>query len=216
MKCLIVSSLTNFILTSSFSSYQTLITKKKKIARLSEAQLELDIVTKTLNKKQQRLAEVEAQIHELQETYDQSLMEKQNLERKMTQTAARLKRASKLTTALADEQERWRENIEEFNSQLCNVTGDVFISAACVAYFGAFTNNYRMELVDHWSCHCKQLEIPISDDFSLKNIMADPFEIQQWHTDGLPRDQVSIENAILATRGHRWPLMIDPQEQVCM
>eukprot|EP00106_Octopus_bimaculoides_P013835 XP_014781277.1 PREDICTED: dynein heavy chain 6, axonemal-like [Octopus bimaculoides] len=188
-------------------------TVEPKRQRLSEAQAELDIVTETLNKKQQRLAEVEAQINELQEIYDQSLMEKQNLERKMTQTAARLKRASKLTTALADEQERWRENIEEFNNQLCNVTGDVFISAACVAYYGAFTNNYRMELVDHWSLHCKQLEIPISDDFSLKNIMADPFEIQQWHTDGLPRDQVSIENAILATRGHRWPLMIDPQEQ---
>ncbi|CAI9736985.1 dynein axonemal heavy chain 6-like [Octopus vulgaris] len=188
-------------------------TVEPKRQRLNEAQAELDIVTETLNKKQQRLAEVEAQINELQEIYDQSLMEKQNLERKMTQTAARLKRASKLTTALADEQERWRENIEEFNNQLSNVTGDVFISAACVAYYGAFTNNYRMELVDHWSLHCKQLEIPISDDFSLKNIMADPFEIQQWHTDGLPRDQVSIENAILATRGHRWPLMIDPQEQ---
>ena len=46
------------------------------------------------------------------------------------------------------------------------------------------------------------------------NVLADPFEIRQWNTDGLPKDQVSTENAILVTRGRRWPLMIDPQEQV--
>ena len=61
---------------------------------------------------------------------------------------------------------------------------------------------------------CKELNIPVSADFSLVNILATPFEIRQWNTDGLPRDSISIENAVLVTRGRRWPLMIDPQEQV--
>ncbi len=61
---------------------------------------------------------------------------------------------------------------------------------------------------------CGELDIPVSEDFSLTNIMATAFEIRQWNTDGLPRDNISIENAILVTRGRRWPLMIDPQEQV--
>lgn len=34
-----------------------------------------------------------------------------------------------------------------------------------------------------------------------------------WNTCGLPRDEVSTENAILVTKAGRWPLMIDPQEQ---
>ena len=46
------------------------------------------------------------------------------------------------------------------------------------------------------------------------NVLADNFEIRQWNSDGLPRDTVSTENAVLVTRGRRWPLMIDPQEQV--
>lgn len=31
--------------------------------------------------------------------------------------------------------------------------------------------------------------------------------------DGLPSDTVSLENAIFAMEGNRWPLLIDPQSQ---
>ncbi len=44
--------------------------------------------------------------------------------------------------------------------------------------------------------------------------LGDPFEIRQWNADDLPRDAVSTENALLVIRGRRWPLMIDPQDQV--
>ena len=46
------------------------------------------------------------------------------------------------------------------------------------------------------------------------SVLASNFEIRQWNADGLPRVTVSTENAVLVTRGSRWPLMIDPQEQV--
>lgn len=72
------------------------------------------------------------------------------------------------------------------------MVGNVFVAAACVAYFGAFTSLYRHELISSWIQRCKEMEIPVSDDFSLINVLADPFEIRQWNADGLPRDSVSI------------------------
>lgn len=66
---------------------------------------------KTLREKQKMLAEVEAKIAELQKTYDVSLAEKQRLEKSMALTQARLRRAGKLTTALADEKTRWEESV---------------------------------------------------------------------------------------------------------
>jgi dynein heavy chain len=48
----------------------------------------------------------------------------------------------------------------------------------------------------------------------LAAVLTDPYEIRQWNTFGLPRDRISIENAILVTWAKRWPLLIDPQEQV--
>lgn len=101
-------------------------------------------------------------------------------------------------------------------AQLGTITGDVFVSAACIAYYGAFTSNYRQELISLWSKRCAELNIPVSKNMSLVSVLADPYEIRQWNTDGLPRDQVSTENAVLVTRGRRWPLMIDPQEQVTL
>lgn len=71
-----------------------------------------------------------------------------------------------------------------------------------------------LQLLTRWMERCCELKIPVSDDFSVINTLATNYEIRQWNTDGLPRDNVSTENAVLVTRGRRWPLMIDPQEQV--
>ncbi|KAK6972347.1 Dynein heavy chain 6 axonemal, partial [Biomphalaria glabrata] len=65
---------------------------------LAEAQDVLNEVLSVLKAKQDQLAEVEKQIKNLQAVFDKSM------ERNMAVTAARLKRSSKLTTALADEQ----------------------------------------------------------------------------------------------------------------
>jgi hypothetical protein len=37
--------------------------------------------------------------------------------------------------------------------------------------------------------------------------------VRDWNIQGLPADAFSTENGVLVTRGTRWPLMIDPQEQ---
>ncbi|XP_062985188.1 dynein axonemal heavy chain 6 [Elgaria multicarinata webbii] len=181
--------------------------------KLNAAQAELDVTLATLRDKQKKLRQVEEQIQELQDQYEKSLDEKESLARTMALTQARLNRAGKLTAALGDEQVRWEESILNFEAEISNITGNVFIAAACVAYYGAFTAHYRQLLIDCWIKQCQDLDIPISSDFSLINILGDPYEIRQWNTDGLPRDYVSTENGILVTRGRRWPLMIDPQDQ---
>lgn len=100
------------------------------IDRLAEAQKELDTVMTLLKEKQDQLAEVEAKIAELQATYDNSVREKQKLERNIATTAARLKRAAKLTTALGDEQIRWAETVKVsvFWGRLQIIHGDFFFN----------------------------------------------------------------------------------------
>ena len=104
--------------------------------------------------------------------------------------------------------------IQGFDKQIVNLTGDTLVAAGALAYLGAFTNEYREELIQTWLSSCEDHDIKTTENYSLITILVDAYEIRLWNTYGLPRDKVSTENAIFVTQASRWPLMIDPQEQV--
>ncbi len=54
-------------------------------------------------------------------------------------TRKRLDRAGKLTSALADEGVRWKDTATRIQIVTDLLVGDVFLSSACIAYYGAFT-----------------------------------------------------------------------------
>ena len=37
--------------------------------------------------------------------------------------------------------------------------------------------------------------------------------VGRWNSEGLPPDELSVQNGILTTQGSRFPLCIDPQQQ---
>ena len=45
------------------------------------------------------------------------------------------------------------------------------------------------------------------------NFLVDQGTIGEWSLEGLPSDDLSIQNAIMVTRSSRFPLMVDPQGQ---
>lgn len=60
---------------------------------------------------------------------------------------------------------------------------------------------------------CEEESIPVSKNFELAGFLTEPVEIQLWLNNGLPHDQYSIDNAAIIKHCHRWPLLVDPQEQ---
>merc|ERR1719506_462150 len=59
----------------------------------------------------------------------------------------------------------------------------------------------------------KDNKIAVTPGFSFADFLADPSIVRDWNLDGLPTDSFSTENGVLTTRGRRFPLLIDPQNQ---
>ena len=57
------------------------------------------------------------------------------------------------------------------------LVGDVLLSAACIAYYGAFPGDYRQELVSGWVDKCKEHGIPVSPDCTLRGTLASPIQV---------------------------------------
>jgi dynein heavy chain len=55
--------------------------------------------------------------------------------------------------------------------------------------------------------------IPLSESADPVRILTNSAEIAVWGADGLPADQVSVENGTILCNSARWSLIIDPQLQ---
>ena len=53
-----------------------------------------------------------------------------------------------------------------------NLTGDVLVSSGMIAYLGAFTALFRVELSDLWVKLCEEKHIPNSGKFSLEKVLG--------------------------------------------
>lgn len=80
--------------------------------------------------------------------------EKEELEFEMNRSALRMGRAEKLVVLLADEGVRWKETVEVISGQIERLVGNIFLSCACISYFGAFTGIFREEMVAKWVEGC--------------------------------------------------------------
>ncbi|KAL1511811.1 hypothetical protein AB1Y20_005097 [Prymnesium parvum] len=186
-----------------------------KKATLAEQQVMLEREMATLQKIEDHLAEVVARVNRLEEECNATVAEKVRLADTAQLTQERLARADKLTSGLASEKVRWIETAARLRESRVRLLGDVFLASAFFVYCGPHTSDYRRLMIDDWAQELGQLGIwvPGETPFSLVEWEADPVKQRRWQQFGLPVGDFATENAILATKGRQWPLIIDPQGQ---
>ena len=184
-----------------------------KKAKLAEAEAEFADLMEGLNGKKAELKGLEDRLAELNNKLNEMQDKKKQLEFDVDLCGKKLDRATTLIGGLGGEKTRWTEVAKKLGDDYINLTGDVLLGSAFIAYLGAFTAAYRDEATASWTKICQERSIPCSPLFSMQIVLGEPVKIRDWTIDGLPNDSFSIDNGIIMSNARRWPLLIDPQGQ---
>ncbi|OAF69622.1 hypothetical protein A3Q56_02624 [Intoshia linei] len=166
-----------------------------------------------LNEAQMKLDDKQKQLDEVQAKYDKAMSEKQTLIDDAESCRKKMSNATALIDGLSGEKIRWTESSKQFESQIHKLVGDVLIATGFLSYAGPFNQEYRSTMIDKWCREMTMKSIPFSDNLNVVDMLVDAPTIGEWNVEGLPNDELSIQNGLIVTSATRYPLLIDPQGQ---
>ncbi|VDP97113.1 unnamed protein product [Trichobilharzia regenti] len=167
-----------------------------------------------MNRINTELSNLESELISLNRRYEEAMSERLKLQEETDIMERRLIAADKLITGLSSEEIRWLKDLEVLKVKRVKLLGDCLISAAFLSYVGAFSSEFRTRMIyDDWKTWLDDKGIPLSEHFRLEDILTNDVEVSKWNSEGLPPDELSVQNGILTVQSSRFPLCIDPQEQ---
>ncbi|KAH9492184.1 Dynein heavy chain 8, axonemal [Bulinus truncatus] len=173
----------------------------------------LNIATAELQVAQSALDEKQAELNVVQAKYDAAMGRKKALLEDAEATRRRMIAATALISGLGGEQARWSSQSQEFRNQIICLTGDVLICTGFLSYAGPFNQLFRNKLISYWCSELNVRKIPFTKTINIVDSLVDTTTIAEWNVEGLPSDDLSVQNGIITTMATRYPLLIDPQHQ---
>uniref|UniRef100_A0A3B4AMY3 Dynein, axonemal, heavy chain 5 like n=1 Tax=Periophthalmus magnuspinnatus TaxID=409849 RepID=A0A3B4AMY3_9GOBI len=176
-------------------------------ANLAVQESRLRLAMNELNTVEARLAEKQAEYDLVKAKSDAATKEKEDLLADAEMCRNKMQTASALIDGLSGEKNRWIEQSKE-------LVGDVLQLTGFLSYCGPFNQSFRDMLIKEiWEAELKKNKIPFTENLNLITALVDPPTISEWYLQGLPGDDLSVENGIIVTKATRYPLLIDPQTQ---
>jgi len=185
---------------------------KRKLVR--ELQQKKETAERNLAAIQKELVQLTEQIEKLTADQVEQSAKLKELQDEAATMERRLTAASHLIEGLGSERVRWTADLQSQAETKKKLVGDCLVGAGFLSYTGPFSFDFRHRMVvDHWLGDVTDRNIPMTSPFKLEDLLTSDVEVALWAGQGLPSDELSVQNGILTTRASRFPLCIDPQMQ---
>ena len=151
----------------------------------------LEKVTSKMTNIGSELSRVDQKVASLRKTFEETTTEAAKLKIELERAEEIMSSAQNLVGKLENEYRRWSKQVDELQKQLDQLPKLSLISAAFITYLSSKPEDLREEFLKNWN---SKLQI---DKFDLKKFLCSESELLSWKAEGLPSDQLSIENSIV-------------------
>ena len=182
-----------------------------KILALDEQEDNLEEDYEALDMQIEDLEECQAELDDLNTQFEETMAHRHELKEEAAATKNKLSSSTLLLTGLQEERASWIQETEESHEEADRLPGDCGIASAMMVYLGPFNREARAVLLQSVSALCHEKSIPFSAELHVPKFFTTQNEISSWFVQGLPCDEFSIQNGMLALYCRRFPLLIDPQ-----
>lgn len=157
----------------------------------NKLQKSLEKVTSKMTSVGTELSKVDDKVAMLRKTFEQTTTEAAKLKIELEKAEETMNSAQNLVGKLENEFSRWNNQVSELQRQLDQLPKLCIISAAFVTYLSSKPEDERSSYLKEWM---GKLDL---DKFELRKFLCTESELLTWKAEGLPSDQLSVENSIV-------------------
>ncbi|XP_077154626.1 cytoplasmic dynein 2 heavy chain 1 isoform X5 [Ranitomeya variabilis] len=183
----------------------------EKIEPLEKEQAALQANFRRIEERKHKLEEqlntVGRKVTELKEKFQARTTEAAKLEAELSKAQEIIDSAEILINQLDGEHKRWNAQVEEITEELNTLPKRAQLAAAFITYISAAPEDQRKDSIDQWR---KSVGL---ETFDLRRFLSTESEQLIWKSEGLPSDELSVENALVILQSQVCPFLIDPSSQ---
>ncbi|KER30421.1 hypothetical protein T265_03154 [Opisthorchis viverrini] len=179
----------------------------------------------------EELAGVDARVGQLRAVFEQHTAEATRLKVELDRAKETLASAEALVGELEGEHARWKKQVNELTVKLTALPPLALLSAAFITYLSASPEHVRKSQMCEWVRQLTALGMTIPNESLYLQASSDPnhfgeakgFDVLRflttereqlvWRNQGLPSDQLSIENAVVILETGMCPFIVDPSSR---
>uniref|UniRef100_A0A8C9YHS7 Cytoplasmic dynein 2 heavy chain 1 n=1 Tax=Sander lucioperca TaxID=283035 RepID=A0A8C9YHS7_SANLU len=160
------------------------------------------------NKLEDQLNSVGAKVNELKEKFQCHTTEAAKLEAEVTKAQDTITAAQQLISQLDREHTRWNAQVmSEIKNELDTLPMRAMLAAAFITYLSAAPEDRRRHCQETWMAQSGLQK------FDLRSFLCSESEQLIWKSQGLPSDDLSMENALVILQSVSCPFLIDPSSR---
>ncbi|KAL3878520.1 hypothetical protein ACJMK2_030860 [Sinanodonta woodiana] len=153
------------------------------------------------------LDEVDAKVASLRKRFETLTKEAAELKIKLEKENETINAAETLVSKLEGEYQRWSNQVGELSLEMKELPKRALLAAGFVAYLSKAPEDVRHKLMSSWT------EAFQVHGFDLRRFLSTESEQLIWKSEGLPSDDLSVENALVILQCTSRPFLVDPSSR---